>query len=101
MTRQRLGWQRDPDFDAKRRRLAESMIKPRHAAIVIAGGLAFLFATFVVAPTLLFESSAGLLMLVPLMVLYAAIARVNSRLLGVNDESDDDDARNAGGEEHP
>lgn len=90
MTREKFGWEREEQFDVKRLKLAQSIIEPRPALIVIAGGLAFLFLVFLIAPPLLFGPSVGLLTLVPLMGLYGFIAFFYGRLLRI-DQFDDDD----------
>lgn len=91
MTREKFGWEREEQFNTKRLKLAESIIEPRKALVVIVGGLAFLFLVFFVSPPLLFGPAAGLVTLIPLMALFVFIALGNRRLLRINDESDEGD----------
>lgn len=91
MAREKFGWEREDQFDVKRLKLAESMIEPKHAGVVIVGGLAFLFLVFFVSPPLVFGPPLGLLTLLPLMALFGAIALLNTRLLRIKDDDDDAD----------
>lgn len=95
MAREKFGWEREDQFDVKRLKLAESMIEPKHAGVVIVGGLAFLFLVFFVSPSLVFGPPAGLVTLLPLMAVFGAIALVNTKMLRIKDDVDDADDRAA------
>lgn len=86
MARGRFGWERDELFDAKRIRLAESVIETRLGLLIILMGIVFLFIVFFVAPVILFGGLAGLLALIPLMALFGAAAWGSARLLRLREE---------------
>lgn len=89
MTEARYGWQRDPTFSDKRRRLADVVMPTGKGLALMAASVAFLLIVWAITPRVLFLGPWDWGVLLVLLVVYGALAAAGARFVGLREQDSD------------